>query len=374
MAKKVTKKVVSRKLASKKVAPRPLNPKEAAELKELRAKVSELEAKFESLGESRGVERRRGFAFVDPQENSMARVIVVAVSCALVLALGAFFLIRGLQWRAALADLKADPGIQVMGGQSVGLLKKRVFGLRDPLAPQPAEVLKKHNISPGLVELELAEYHSLNTPFGRQREEEEQRRIEELREQFVAVVGTLSEEYREKRKNDLARISQLLLELRYPEAMRQLQLEAEDGVWYARGQLELQEYEEFKVGAQKYILDGTLDFANLGNATESRLTSLVAGIAGYNLLERDFDGNYPHVARIARLIRDYDDLCERAGIPEKKLRMVLETRNPDEMRPVASKIAQQLMRQASIAESRIIPEVSLVAGNSQERLSIELEP
>ena len=341
------------------------------QIEEMRERILELESKVDEIERQRSLIAK----ILGPVDGSMRTVVIVALFCAAVLGGGAFMLIRGIQWRTALNDLRAEPGIEVMGTRSIGLLGKQVVGLRDPLAANPAEILARHNINPDTVDFQLAEYHSLNTNFGRKREEEGIRQLEELREKLINVVGTISEENRRKRDADLAKISQLLLELRFPEAMDRLQLKNEDGIWFAEGKLEGKEYDDFKVDARKFILSGKLDFENLGNLTDAKISSLITGIESYNLLDKDYDGNFSHVSRIARLIKDYDEVCLEAGLSPRKFKMRLQSKSPDDLRPVASKIAEQLIEEAKLLESRIVPTVAVLSsGDAADRLEIEFLP
>ena len=216
--------------------------------------------------------------------------------------------------------------------------------MRDPLAPNPHKILQTHNISPDRVDFQLAEYHSLNTPYGRQREERKARELQELRSKVIGVVGTLSEENRKLREDELGKISQLLLEIRFPEAMRKLNLQYDDGVWHADGELLANEYDDFKSQVKRYILNGTVDLDNIGNYTEAKSRALIEGIEKPNLLDKDYSGEYAHVPRLARLIREYDALCLKSGISQGRVRLVIRSNNPGRLEDEAPPDRRQIDR------------------------------
>lgn len=293
---------------------------------------------------------------------------------ALVLGVGIFLLIRGVQWRAALSDLRAEPGIQVMTVRSIGPLQKQVIGLRDPLAPNPHKILQRHNIAPGRVDFQLAEYHSLNTPYGRKRQEEQERDLLELRGKVIEVAGTLSEENRKLREDELGRISQILLEMRFPEAMKKLNLQYDDGVWHADGQLLANEYEDFKAIAPKYILNGAVDLDNIGNYTQAKSEALIAGIQSANLLDLDYAGEPAHVPRLARLIREYDALCVKSGTSPGRIKLVLESNDPDGVVEKVHEIADKLTDVALLEQTRIrlIPPLPVKGKEVTDRLTVQI--
>ena len=310
---------------------------------------------------------------IDRIIGSNRSLFTSAILAALVLGAGAFLLIRGYQWRGALTDLRTEPGIQVMGVRPIGILERQVVGLRDPLAPDPQSILLKHNIDPSRVDFQLSEYHSLNTTYGRKRARSEAREIEDLRNTLIGVVGTLSEENRRQKEDELGRISQILLEFRFPEEMKKLKLKYEDGVWYADGELLANEYEAFKTLAHKYILNGTVDFEKIGNFTTAKTNALKIGIESHNLLDKDLDGKPAHVSRIARLIRDYDALCLKSGVSPGKIELVLHTSEPEIYKPEVEKIAEMLINQAQIIESRIeIEPVVPITDKKAQRLILRL--
>ena len=317
-------------------------PEESRQVKELRKRLEALEEK--AAAPSRLSERIL---------SSNRSLFFTAIIAALILSLLAFFLIRGFQWRGAMADFRAEPGIQIFSVRPVGILKRRVTGLRDPLSPNPRDILRNHNIDPALIDFQLAEYHSLNTPYGQQRTVEEEKELEQFRNMLVEVVGTLSEENRRLRENELGRISQILLEMRFPEEMKKLDLRYEDGVWFANGELLSNESEEFKALAPKYILNGVVDFENIGDFTQAKTAALKIGIESYNLLDKTLDGEWAHLSRIARLVRDYDALCLKSGISSGNIEMILRANDPISLKSDVEEILEQLIEEAQLIDSRI---------------------
>ena len=107
-----------------------------------------------------------------PVKEPKSTLYVAGSAClaAAILGLTLFLLVRGFQWRGALADLRAEPGIDILSVERVGFFKKRLLGLRDPLAPTAESILQKHDIGPHSSEVVLTEYHSLNTVYTIERE------------------------------------------------------------------------------------------------------------------------------------------------------------------------------------------------------------
>ena len=246
--------------------------------------------------------------------------------------------------------------------------------MRDPLAANPHRILQKHNISPNRVDFQLAEYHSLNTPYARQREEQKAREMAELRGKVIKVVGTLSEENRRLREDELGKISQLLLEMRFPEAMKKLNLQYNDEVWYADGELLANEYEDFKAQAHKYILNGKVDFDKIGNYTQAKSQALIDGIEKPNLLDKDYSGEPAHVQRLARLIREFDALCAESGLAKRRIRLIIESNEPARIDREANRIADKLTDAAQLSETRIrlIPPIPVKGKEVEDRLSAEI--
>lgn len=347
-----------------------LDEAQQLELEEIQTRLGFIEETLREQGKNRSFLSR----FFNHPVISNLSVVGLGLLAAVVLGVGIFLLIRGLQWRGALSDLRAEPGIQVLGVRSLGPLKKQVIGLRDPLSPNPHRILQKHNISPERVDFKLSEYHSLNTPYGRQREVEREKELLELRGKVISVVGTLSEENRIQREHELGQISELLLEMRFPEAMQKLNLQYNDGVWYADGELLANEYEDFKALAPKYILNGTVDLDKIGNYTQEKTIALKKGIESANLLDKDYDGDPVHISRLARLIREYDALCEKSNVTPGRLKLVVKSNQPDRLEEDVHEIAEKLAETAQIDSTRIrvTPPLPIKGKTVEDRLFLEI--
>lgn len=347
-----------------------LDSSQSRELQDIQTRLGFIE---ESL-RTRGSKKARLPEFLDRRLGANLSLATMGGIGAVVLGIGIFWLIRSVQWRAALSDLRAEPGIQVMSIRSLGPFKKQVIGMRDPLAPNPHKILQKHNIASRRVDFQLAEYHSLNTPYGRKREQQRQAELLDLRGKVIEVVGTLSEENRTLRENELGKISQLMLEMRFPEAMRKLNLQYDDGVWHADGQLLTNEYMEFKSQAPKFILNGAVDLDNIGNYTQAKSQALISGIQSANLLDKDYAGEPAHVPRLARLIREYDALCVKSGLSPGRIKLVITSNNPNELDERVHVIADKLTEVAKLDQTRIrlIPPLPVRGKKVEDRLSVEI--
>jgi hypothetical protein len=63
-----------------------------------------------------------------PGPRSTLYIFGSAVMAALVLGITLFLLVRGFQWRGALADLRAEPGIEILSIERVGFFKRDSSG------------------------------------------------------------------------------------------------------------------------------------------------------------------------------------------------------------------------------------------------------
>ena len=72
------------------------------------------------------------------------------------------------RWSMYIAGLRDEPGI-VIAGVANRSGKRHVFGLRDPLAPDPQKLLKEAGLDPADVIFHLEPYHSFHPPYARLR-------------------------------------------------------------------------------------------------------------------------------------------------------------------------------------------------------------
>lgn len=289
------------------------------------------------------------------EPKSTLYVLVSATVAAIILGMTIFLLVRGFQWRAALADLRAEPGIEILSVERLGFFKKRLLGLRDPLAQTAESILRKNNISPHTAEVILTEYHSLKTPYALEREATEKARFDELRQSVLAAVGEFTATTTAKRKADLERITQMLFQARFPEPMKTVDLEWNDGKWHAKGELYAPAHKTFMKESPSYIVEGELKFDQLVNLTESLTSSIRADLDSTDLFIVDLDGLYVHIDRMRRLVADYDLVCHNSGLPRPRFQ--LEILRAD-LAGIADRIAavkKGLTSPGGIAPDRFLP-------------------
>jgi hypothetical protein len=209
----------------------------------------------------------------EPPKSTMY-VVTSALVAAAILGFTVSMLMRGFQWRGELAKLRAEPGIEILSIERVGFFKKRLRGLRDPLAPTAESILLKRNIGPHTSDVILTEYHSLNTPHAKQRTKNTAADVEKLRTSLFDSVRKFAESLREKREEDLERITELLMGAHFPDAIKSLVLHWQDGTWKAKGGLYAPERKIFVEKSPEYIIEGELDFSELLDLTTSKTCSL----------------------------------------------------------------------------------------------------
>jgi len=289
-----------------------------------------------------------------PESKSTLYVFSSAALAALILGMTLFLLVRGFQWRAALADLRAEPGIEILSVERVGFFKKRLLGLRDPLAPTAESILRKRNIGSNSAEVVLTEYHSLNTPYAVEREKSEAARFDELKNSLIAAVGEFAATTTAKREQDLEKITQMLFEARFPEAMKTVDLEWKEGAWWAKGELYAPEHKVFLAESPTYIVEGELKFDGLVNLTESRTSSIRQDIESTDLFTVDLDGNFVHVDRMRRLVSDLDLVCSKSGLPEPGFQLEILATDPVSMVDKISSLKEGLTRAGGIRKERFL--------------------
>ncbi|MDF1740013.1 MAG: hypothetical protein P1U86_12700 [Verrucomicrobiales bacterium] len=286
--------------------------------------------------------------------KSTTYVIGSACLAALILGMTLFLLVRGFQWRSALADLRSEPGIEILSVERLGFFKKRLRGLKDPLAPTAESILTKHNIGPGSAEVLLTEYHSLNTPYAVARTEKEQARFNELKTSLTTALGEFAKSMTEKRETDLEKITQMLFEARFPQAMESVDIHWKKGEWLLKGELYAPARATLIEEAPTYLVEGELNIEDLVDLTESRGSSLREQIQSTNLLAVDIDGKTAHTGRIARLLKDYDEVCEHSNLPFPRYRLEAQAVDRSAIRLKLDAIRKQLIDNASLDEKRFL--------------------
>jgi hypothetical protein len=306
------------------------------------------------------------------EPRSTLYVLGSATLAALILGLTFFLLVRGFQWRAALADLRAEPGIEILSVERAGFFRKRLLGLRDPLAPSAESILLKHNIGPHSAEVVLTEYHSLNTPYATQREEAAAARFEALRDSVLTAVGTFADAAMKKREEDLEKITRMLFEARFPEAMKTVDLEWKDGAWHASGELYAPQREVFVRESPRCIVEGTLDFEGLVDLTAERTSTLRHQIESPDLLAVDLDDQPVHLERMIRLVRDHDEVCERSGLPKPRLQLEFAAADPASVLTRLAGIRSGLTGPGGIDPGRFLDDLAKANGAGAPRASLKL--
>lgn len=304
----------------------------------------------------------------EPKSNTY--VIASACIAAIILGLTMFLLVRAFQWRAGLAALRAEPGIEILSIKRAGFFKKQLFGLKDPLAPTAESILEKHNIGPHRAIITLTEYHSLNTPYARQREEKRESEFRELKETLMTAVGDFASTLTEQRETDIEKITQMLFDAKFPEEMKTVEIRREDGNWIVEGELYKPILDDFMKEAPGYLVDGELISENLGNRTESRLSSLREEIHATDLSKRNLDGELVNVERIQRLIRDFDKVCDASLLPLPRIRLESNGSLSNREAAILDEILDQIVANDGISKSRFLP--SAVETGDKESPAIAL--
>lgn len=309
------------------------------------------------------------------ESSSTLYVLASATLAAAILGLTAFLLIRGFQWRSALHALRAEPGIEILSVERAGFFKKRLRGLRDPLAPTVESILRQHNIGQRSAEILVTEYHSLHTPYAAQREAEEAARFDDLRDSVLTAVGHFAEITTKRREQDLEKITQMLFNARFPEAMKTVSVHWNDGDWQFRGELYAPDRDAFLAKAPEYIIEGKIDDSQLIDLTATRTTDLKQQIETPNLLASNLDDQRVHVDRMVRLVRDYDEVCEHSAMAKPKLRLELRTSEPtdiDSLAPQVAAIRAALTKADHLSVDRFLPDQTKLAPEDSAMLSLKI--
>jgi hypothetical protein len=292
---------------------------------------------------------------------------------ALILGLTLFLLVRGFQWSAALAALRAEPGIEILSVERVGFFRKRLLGLRDPLAPTAESILLKHNIGPHSAEVVLTEYHSLNTPYAKQREEAGEAKFDALRHSVLKAVGEFAEAATRKREEDLEKITRMLFEARFPEAMKTVDLEWRNGAWYVSGELYAPEREVFVRESPACVIEGSLDFAGLVDLTAERTSTLRHQIESPDLLAVDLDDQPVHLERMIRLVRDYDEVCDRSHLAKPRFQLQCTAADPAAVLPRLAGIKEALTAPGGLDPGRFLADLATPpAGDGAPRAALRV--
>lgn len=306
----------------------------------------------------------------------MLYTVVSAILAAAILGMAIFLLVRGFQWRAALADLRAEPGIEILSVERTGFFGKRLRGLRDPLAPPAETILAKHNIGPHSYDLLLTEYHSLNTPYAEQRTANAGADLVKVKADLVESMGEFARELAEKREADLEKITRMLLEAKFPAAMESVDIRRDGDGWKVEGELFAPERAVFVEGAPAFVVEGEVDFSGLVDLTAQKTSELRELIESPNLLDADLDGNLVHLDRMTRLVADYDAVCERSKLPPPALRLDVALADPtsEEARERIEGVRSGLTGPEGLSSERFLPDELQTVDKSTEAVRLVLVP
>ncbi len=309
--------------------------------------------------------------FFNPPTGSMSmvQVAVTAVLAAVVLGLTIFKLVSSFQWRNAINDLLAEPGIEVFEVDRVGFFGKRIIGMRDPLAPEIEPILQKNHIDPAKVELILTDYHSLNTPYAKQRLEGDGESLEKLRDSLLEVVTKFAETSAERHDEDIEKITKMILDARFPKEMETVEIRFQEGIWHLEGGLFDPAYSLFKSEAPAFLVRGTPHWGSLVNLTNAETSELKANIESIDLFQKDQDGNFAHLPRLKRLIRDYDAVCKSSKIPTPKLQIEIRGESMGSFADDIQQIRSSLVADGNISTGRFLPD-SIITGTGE---SVEIK-
>jgi len=304
-----------------------------------------------------------------------ATIAAFATATALVLGLSLFSLVRSAQWRSALSDLRAEPGIAVLDITSAGPFRREIAGLRDPLAPTVEEILARHGLGPRSARLFFTEYASLHTAYAEERRRLSGAETQELHDSLVEVVHQFAEEAERRSEEDLEKLTKTVLEARFPEEMKSVDVRFRGGRWQFRGGLYEPAHTLFSSEAPAFLVRGRRDFGGLANLTEIESARLVESIEGADLFRRDDFGTLVNLPRLARLVRDLDALHERSRLPAARLRIECSPvgaageEGPD-LDALAETVRTRLTSEAGVAPDRFLPTVRTAGLETSGRLGV----
>lgn len=176
-----------------------------------------------------------------------------------------------------------------------------------------------------------------------------------------------------KRDEDLEKITRMLFEARFPEAMESVDLEWKDGRWLVKGELYQPSHEQFVEAAPESVVDGELDFSRLVDLTESRTSSLRKEIESADLFTVDLDGNPVHVDRIKRLVANFDEVCRNSDLPLPRMRLEASVPDTNLAADRLDAVRARLSSPGGIDENRFLPAAIVEStGKAEATASLKL--
>ena len=284
------------------------------------------EGQENSLAEARPLLRRllvsQAAEHSERGKNSLLPLkIAFAFLVAAILGLVAWNLHCAHDWSRVEAALRSEPGIEVLLVEDIGFHKRKVSGLRDPLARDPKEILEEVGGHHGKVEFAMPPFHSLDTPFAEQRENERSlahsSELTAQRRQFATELANLESATELAREQDQIALTPRLFSCRFPTAGK-VALKRAGNIWQLTGEAEEPLYSEIVRHAPGLPLSGTLETSGLINATIGRTQLLlekieataVSFVSGGRMLEED---SQTIIEQLADDIIKFESLSDQLG-------------------------------------------------------------
>ena len=89
----------------------------------------------------------------------------------------------------AVKALSAQEGVVISVAENPALGNPRIAGLRDPLAPEPVEILQEAGIGSDNLDLSFQPFHSVDTIYAHQREQDRIKEMEVMRREIIEAAG-----------------------------------------------------------------------------------------------------------------------------------------------------------------------------------------
>jgi|GEM_PF-676363 len=320
-------------------------------------RIAALEARLARHEEERGAQSSVKRFLASARHLSPVTVTAVATTAALVLGLSLYSLVRSAQWRAAIADLRTEPGIALLDVSSARPFRRQLTGLRDPLAPTVEEILVRHGLGAGAARLFFTEFHSLHTAYAEERRKQSEAEVRDLHDSLLTVVGEFAKEAERRSAEDLEKLTRAVLEARFPVEMKSVDVRFRGRRWQFRGGLYEPEHSLFTAEAPAFLVRGERNFTGLANLTEIESARLVDAIESADLFQRDDFGRFVHLPRLARLLGELDALYVRSRMPPPRLQITYSTTASGETdsRRWIGPVRERLISEANLAPVRFLP-------------------
>ena len=275
---------------------------------------------------------------------------------------------ENLALQQADAALRTEPGIVVTVAENPPLEKPRIAGLRDPLAPDPAEILREAGLRPENFSIDLQPFQSVGTTYAHQREQDRVRELEDARKSMTQEIGELTAASENVRQQDLETFTRALFALKFPEAADNVTLTYANDRWSLSGAVADPLYTRLRERSAELVLDGEVDTSGLKNATllqfedlrrDIEIAQLVFHSGNAELTEDGVD----HSEQLIDLIGELDATSETLGRdPVHFLIHSLPVIGESEINETVEKerievVRERLIKRGKILADRILPGV-----------------